>query len=55
MIEIFGSQTAAEVQPIALAHGHLGRALQKHALGLIVALPSMILLPAFFAGQGRRV
>ena len=41
MIEIFGSQTAAASNPIALAHG-ISVALYNTAFGLIVAIPSMI-------------
>ncbi|MGC2459289.1 MAG: MotA/TolQ/ExbB proton channel family protein [Gallionellaceae bacterium] len=41
MIEIFGSQTAAGNNPSVLAHG-ISVALYNTALGLIVAVPSMI-------------
>jgi biopolymer transport protein ExbB len=41
MIEIFGSQTAAGSNPIQLAHG-ISIALYNTAMGLIVAIPSMI-------------
>jgi len=41
MIEIFGSQTAAGSNPTILAHG-ISVALYNTALGLIVAVPSMI-------------
>jgi biopolymer transport protein ExbB len=41
MIEIFGSQTSAGSNPIQLAHG-ISVALYNTALGLIVAIPSMI-------------
>jgi biopolymer transport protein ExbB len=41
MIEIFGSQTAVSSNPIALAHG-ISVALYNTAMGLIVAIPSMI-------------
>ncbi len=41
MIEIFGSQTAAGSNPTVLAHG-ISVALYNTALGLIVAVPSMI-------------
>ena len=41
MIEIFGSQGAAGSNPIQLAHG-ISVALYNTALGLIVAIPSMI-------------
>jgi biopolymer transport protein ExbB len=41
MIEIFGSQSAAASNPIALAHG-ISVALYNTAMGLIVAIPSMI-------------
>ena len=48
MIEIFGSQTAASSNPIALAHG-ISVALYNTALGLIVAIPSMIFYRHFRA------
>ena len=48
MIEIFGSQTAAGSNPIALAHG-ISVALYNTALGLIVAIPSMIFYRHFRA------
>jgi biopolymer transport protein ExbB len=41
MIEIFGSQTPSGSNPIVLAHG-ISIALYNTALGLIVAIPSMI-------------
>jgi biopolymer transport protein ExbB len=41
MIEIFGSQTASGSNPTQLAHG-ISVALYNTALGLIVAIPSMI-------------
>jgi biopolymer transport protein ExbB len=41
MIEIFGSQSAVSSNPIALAHG-ISVALYNTAMGLIVAIPSMI-------------
>ena len=41
MIEIFGSQTAVGNSPAVLAHG-ISVALYNTALGLIVAIPSMI-------------
>ena len=41
MIEIFGSQTAVSSNPIGLAHG-ISVALYNTAMGLIVAIPSMI-------------
>jgi biopolymer transport protein ExbB len=48
MIEIFGSQTAAGSNPIALAHG-ISVALYNTALGLIVAIPSMMFYRYFRA------
>jgi len=48
MIEIFGSQTAAGSTPILLAHG-ISVALYNTALGLIVAIPSMIFYRHFRA------
>jgi biopolymer transport protein ExbB len=48
MIEIFGSQTAAGSNPIQLAHG-ISVALYNTALGLIVAIPSMIFYRYFRA------
>jgi biopolymer transport protein ExbB len=48
MIEIFGSQTAAGSNPILLAHG-ISVALYNTALGLIVAIPSMIFYRHFRA------
>ena len=48
MIEIFGSQTAAGSNPIQLAHG-ISVALYNTALGLIVAIPSMIFYRHFRA------
>jgi biopolymer transport protein ExbB len=48
MIEIFGSQTAAGSNPISLAHG-ISVALYNTALGLIVAIPSMIFYRHFRA------
>ncbi|HSQ81480.1 MAG TPA: MotA/TolQ/ExbB proton channel family protein [Casimicrobiaceae bacterium] len=41
MIEIFGSQSASGSNPIELAHG-ISIALYNTAMGLIVAIPSMI-------------
>jgi biopolymer transport protein ExbB len=41
MIEIFGSQTPQGGNPLVLAHG-ISIALYNTALGLIVAVPSMI-------------
>ncbi len=41
MIEIFGSQTSAGTDPTVLAHG-ISVALYNTALGLIVAVPSLI-------------
>ena len=41
MIEIFGSQTPTGSNPIVLAHG-ISIALYNTAMGLIVAIPSMI-------------
>jgi biopolymer transport protein ExbB len=41
MIEIFGSQTAVDSNPIRLANG-ISIALYNTAMGLIVAIPSMI-------------
>lgn len=41
MIEIFGSQAPSGTNPIALAHG-ISIALYNTAMGLIVAIPSMI-------------
>ena len=48
MIEIFGSQTAAGSNPIQLAHG-ISIALYNTAMGLIVAIPSMIFYRYFRA------
>ena len=48
MIEIFGSQTATGSNPIQLAHG-ISVALYNTALGLIVAIPSMIFYRYFRA------
>ena len=48
MIEIFGSQTASSSNPIALAHG-ISIALYNTAMGLIVAIPSMIFYRHFRA------
>ena len=48
MIEIFGSQTAAGSNPIQLAHG-ISVALYNTAVGLIVAIPSMIFYRHFRA------
>jgi biopolymer transport protein ExbB len=48
MIEIFGSQGAAGSNPIQLAHG-ISVALYNTALGLIVAIPSMIFYRHFRA------
>ena len=48
MIEIFGSQTSAGSNPILLAHG-ISVALYNTALGLIVAIPSMIFYRHFRA------
>ena len=41
MIEIFGSQAPSGSNPIVLAHG-ISIALYNTAMGLIVAIPSMI-------------
>ncbi len=49
MIEIFGSQSAAASNPIALAHG-ISVALYNTAMGLIVAIPSMIFY-RYFRGK----
>jgi biopolymer transport protein ExbB len=48
MIEIFGSQTATASNPIQLAHG-ISIALYNTAMGLIVAIPSMIFYRYFRA------
>ena len=48
MIEIFGSQSAAGSNPTQLAHG-ISVALYNTALGLIVAIPSMIFYRHFRA------
>lgn len=48
MIEIFGSQTATGNSPAILAHG-ISVALYNTALGLIVAIPSMIFYRHFRA------
>ncbi|HEY5862815.1 MAG TPA: MotA/TolQ/ExbB proton channel family protein [Casimicrobiaceae bacterium] len=48
MIEIFGSQTSAGSNPIQLAHG-ISIALYNTAMGLIVAIPSMIFYRYFRA------
>ena len=48
MIEIFGSQTAMGNNPATLAHG-ISVALYNTALGLIVAIPSMIFYRHFRA------
>ena len=48
MIEIFGSQTASGSNPTQLAHG-ISVALYNTALGLIVAIPSMIFYRYFRA------
>jgi biopolymer transport protein ExbB len=48
MIEIFGSQTSTGSNPILLAHG-ISIALYNTALGLIVAIPSMIFYRHFRA------
>ena len=48
LIEIFGSQTATGSNPIQLAHG-ISVALYNTALGLIVAIPSMIFYRHFRA------
>jgi biopolymer transport protein ExbB len=48
MIEIFGSQTAAGSNPIQLAHG-ISVALYNTAMGLIVAIPSMMFYRYFRA------
>lgn len=48
MIEIFGSQTASGSNPIELAHG-ISIALYNTAMGLIVAIPSMIFYRHFRA------
>ena len=52
MIEIFGSQGAAASNPIQLAQG-ISIALYNTAMGLIVAIPSMIFYRHFRA-EGRR-
>ena len=49
MIEIFGSQSAAGSNPIQLAHG-ISVALYNTAMGLIVAIPSMIFY-RYFRGK----
>jgi biopolymer transport protein ExbB len=49
MIEIFGSQTASASNPIQLAHG-ISIALYNTAMGLIVAIPSMIFY-RYFRGK----
>ena len=48
MIEIFGSQSNAGSNPVQLAHG-ISVALYNTALGLIVAIPSMIFYRYFRA------
>jgi biopolymer transport protein ExbB len=48
MIEIFGSQSSAASNPIQLAHG-ISVALYNTAMGLIVAIPSMIFYRYFRA------
>ncbi|MGE5667726.1 MAG: MotA/TolQ/ExbB proton channel family protein [Betaproteobacteria bacterium] len=48
MIEIFGSQSASGSNPIELAHG-ISIALYNTAMGLIVAIPSMIFYRHFRA------
>jgi biopolymer transport protein ExbB len=48
MIEIYGSQTSTGSNPILLAHG-ISVALYNTALGLIVAIPSMIFYRHFRA------
>ncbi|MBS0326326.1 MAG: MotA/TolQ/ExbB proton channel family protein [Proteobacteria bacterium] len=48
MIEIFGSQSATGSNPIVLAHG-ISVALYNTAMGLIVAIPSMIFYRYFRA------
>lgn len=48
MIEIFGSQTPSGSNPIILAHG-ISVALYNTALGLVVAIPSMIFYRHFRA------
>ena len=48
MIEIFGSQTPSGGNPIVLAHG-ISIALYNTAMGLIVAIPSMIFYRHFRA------
>ena len=48
MIEIFGSQTPSGSNPIVLAHG-ISIALYNTAMGLIVAIPSMIFYRHFRA------
>jgi biopolymer transport protein ExbB len=48
MIEIFGSQTSSGSNPILLAHG-ISVALYNTAMGLIVAIPSMIFYRHFRA------
>ena len=49
MIEIFGSQSSAGSNPIVLAHG-ISVALYNTAMGLIVAIPSMIFY-RYFRGK----
>ena len=49
MIEIFGSQSAAGSNPVQLAHG-ISVALYNTAMGLIVAIPSMIFY-RYFRGK----
>jgi biopolymer transport protein ExbB len=49
MIEIFGSQSATASNPIQLAHG-ISIALYNTAMGLIVAIPSMIFY-RYFRGK----
>src|SRR6185436_1914557 len=49
MIEIFGSQSSSGSNPIVLAHG-ISVALYNTAMGLIVAIPSMIFY-RYFRGK----
>ena len=49
MIEIFGSQSSTGSNPIVLAHG-ISIALYNTAMGLIVAIPSMIFY-RYFRGK----
>jgi biopolymer transport protein ExbB len=49
MIEIFGSQAPSGSNPIVLAHG-ISVALYNTAMGLVVAIPSMIFY-RYFRGR----